>query len=88
MKIHLLPLFLSLFMSSCLTGWTVLQSNVETMPLYPISPAPDELLLLNTYDIYAQKFRGNKEQLFVNLVDSVLMEYLQMSVIVLGLNQK
>ncbi len=70
MHLRLIPLILLL--SSCATGNLVIQSQIKTLPQYPINPAPQKFLLLNTFDVRSQKFRGNKDQLFISLLDSTL----------------
>lgn len=59
---------------SCTAPNRLLSYSVRTNPVYKINPEPQKIILLNTYDIVAKKFRDNKEELFISLTDS-LMEW-------------
>lgn len=46
--------------------------RVKTHPQFEISPKPERILLLNTYNLAIKKFRENKEELFTRFIDSIL----------------
>lgn len=66
--------FLLLFflLSSCATKQLKLNYLTPTVPLYPIQPAPQKIILFNGFDVRAQDYRENKEQLFIEMIDSLL----------------
>lgn len=45
----------------------------KTHPLYKVEPKPQKLLLLNTYNVAAKNYRDNKKELFVRLIDSIMV---------------
>jgi hypothetical protein len=73
MKVYIQAVFLSL-LCSCATNKLIIETSIQTIPQYPITPAPEHFLLANSYDISEQKFRENKEKLFINLTDTILLE--------------
>lgn len=45
----------------------------KTTPKYALDPAPKRILLLHTYDVDSKKYRKNKEELFKQFLDSILV---------------
>src|SRR5689334_4630254 len=72
----LMAILLFFFLGSC-TPERIILSHVQTIPLYPINPAPSQFLVLSTYDVPAQDFRERKEKLFMNLLDTMLSQVTQ-----------
>ena len=66
-----------LCLSSCATQQMMVNYPSGTTPLYPIEPAPQKILLLNHFNVSAQKYRDNKEELFREMIDSLLQETAQ-----------
>lgn len=64
--------FTALLLEACITPYRTVTYMVATRPVYTISPAPQKILLINSCDICAKKFRENKEQLFVSITDDLL----------------
>lgn len=67
---RLLPFLLLL--SSCTATQMMVNYPLKTVPMYTIEPAPQKIIVLNTYDVRVQKYRDNKEALFVEMIDSVM----------------
>ena len=44
----------------------------RTIPIYAVDPPPKKIILLNGYDVAAKKYRDNKEQLFLRLIDTMM----------------
>ena len=44
----------------------------RTIPIYAADPPPQKIILLNNYDVTAKKYRDNKEQLFLQLIDTMM----------------
>lgn len=63
-----------LLLSSCATQQMMLNYPLGTTPLYTIEPAPQKILLINQFNVIAQKYRDNKEELFREMIDSLLEE--------------
>ncbi|MBS4064774.1 MAG: hypothetical protein KGZ74_09455 [Chitinophagaceae bacterium] len=70
-------LLLFLLLSSCGTQQMMVNYPSGTTPLYSLEPAPQKILLLNHFNISAQKYRDNKEELFREMIDSLLQESAQ-----------
>jgi hypothetical protein len=74
-KIGYMPiLIMVLLLDACSIYQPQILSKIRTFPTYPIQPAPDSILLVNTYDIRAENLRDNKEKLFIELIDSTHLE--------------
>ncbi len=63
--------FMVLFLCSCKTG-KMIHFTIRTVPENPISPPPQKILLMNTYDVSPEDYRENKITLFNELLDDVL----------------
>jgi len=63
-----------LFFISCTapTRMTSISYTSETKPLYAVDPPPQKILLLNFYDVTTKKYRDNKEELFQQMIDSMM----------------
>jgi hypothetical protein len=69
------PLLLLTFLfTSCTSSHTFISNDLLTIPYFPIEPAPQGILVLNSLDIPALNYRKNKEELFISLVDSLMNE--------------
>lgn len=66
--------FLILLLSSCASQQMMLNYPSGTTPLYPLEPAPQKILFLNHFNVSAQNYRDNKEELFREMIDSLLQE--------------
>jgi hypothetical protein len=66
--------FIVLLLSSCASQQAMISYTTPTVPLYPLEPAPQKVILLNSYSVQAQKYRDNKEALFIQMIDSLLEE--------------
>lgn len=62
----------ALLFCSCTFSRLAISYTALTIPLYKLDSAPEKFLLLNTYDIAAQKYRNNKEALFISLTDELM----------------
>lgn len=67
-----LALLYMLFGVACTTPNRIIAFTAKTKPVYSIDPLPQKLLLLNTNDIVAKKYRDNKEELFISLTDNLM----------------
>lgn len=67
-------IFILLLLSSCAAKQVMISYTTPTVPLYPLEPAPQKVILLNSYSVQAQKYRDNKEALFMQIIDSLLQE--------------
>ncbi|MBK9105514.1 MAG: hypothetical protein IPL92_13345 [Saprospiraceae bacterium] len=65
--------FLLVF-QSCMVTKPQIASEIRTFPTYPIQPAPELVLLINTFDVPGEHLRDSKQELFVLLIDSTLVE--------------
>ena len=63
-----------LLLSSCASQQVMISYTTPTVPLYALEPAPQKIILFNSYSIQAQKYRDNKEALFIQMIDSLLQE--------------
>ncbi len=61
-----------LLLISCMAPNRTISYTVSTKPVYPVDPPPQKILLLNTYDIVSKKYRDNKEELFISLINSLM----------------
>lgn len=71
---YTLLVILVLLLSACTVSRLQILSDIKTFPTYPIQHPPELILLLSTYDIKEENLRDNKEELFIELVDSTLQE--------------
>jgi hypothetical protein len=62
---------LALFVS-CTASNKIISYSAQTIPVYTVNPPPQKIILLNTYNVEAKKFRDNKEELFLQLIDSLM----------------
>lgn len=60
-----------LFASACSLP-TVLQNTIITHPPHPVVPAPEKLVVANLFDVKAQNYRDNKDELFVKLIEETM----------------
>lgn len=63
---------LAVFFSACTAPTRLLNYSAKTSPVYPLETIPEKILILNTYDIAAKKFRDNKEELFISLTNDLM----------------
>ena len=61
-----------LFLISCKAPTKTISYTTSTKPLYAIEPQPQKIILLSVYDIAAKKYRDNKEELFQELIDTMM----------------
>jgi len=62
---------ISICLGSCVTVHTV-RTGVPITPIHQVNP--ERFVLLNTYDVAAEKYRTNKEQFFMVLLDKALLD--------------
>lgn len=60
-----------LFASACSLP-TVLQNTIITYPPHPVVPVPEKLVVANLFDVKAQNYRDNKNELFVKLIEETV----------------
>jgi len=68
---HLAVCFLVLLVS-CTAPKNMISYTSHTIPIYAVDPPPQKIILLNNYDVAAKKYRDNKEQLFLQLIDTMM----------------
>lgn len=71
---HYRLLIILLLLSSCASQQVMIQYPTQTVPMYTLEPAPQKIILLNSYSVSSQKYRENKEALFTEMIDSLLQE--------------
>ena len=64
--------FCLLLLVSCTAPNKIISYSAQTIPIYTVDPPPQKIILLNTYNVAAKKFRDNKEELFLRLIDSLM----------------
>ena len=68
-------LFILLAFASCATPTPMmLNYPLEHKAAYRWSKPPTKFLVLNTFDVKAQRYRANKEELFVRILDSMVLQ--------------
>ena len=61
-----------LFFISCTAPTRLISYTSRTLPIYVVDPPPQKIILLNTYNIAEKKYRDNKEELFLQLIDIMM----------------
>ena len=61
-----------LLLVSCTAPNSMISYTSRTIPVYAVDPQPQKIILLNNYDVAARKYRDNKEQLFLQLIDTMM----------------
>ncbi len=61
-----------LFFISCTAPTKIISYTSRTRPLYAVEPQPEKIILLSDYNIAAKKYRDNKEELFQQLIDTMM----------------
>lgn len=61
-----------LFFISCTAPTRMISYTSGTKPIYAVEPAPQKIILLSVYDLPAKKYRDNKEELFQQLIDTMM----------------
>ena len=69
---HHLAICFLLLLASCSAPKNMISYTSRTMPVYAVDPQPQKIVLLNSYDVAAKKYRDNKEQLFIQLIDTMM----------------
>lgn len=67
-------LLMLLFLSACRPAALMITYPVTTAPLQPLQPAPQKVLVLNTFDAATYQQRKNKESLVAGVTDSLLTQ--------------
>ena len=67
-----LATFALLFFISCTAPTKMISYTSGTKPIYAVEPAPQKIILLSVYNIAAKKYRDNKEELFQQLIDTMM----------------
>ena len=67
-----LPLCFILFLLSCTAPNKIISYSSRTMPVYSVDPPPQKIILLNNFNVAAKKYRDNKEELFLQLIDTMM----------------
>ena len=61
-----------LLLVSCTAPKNIISYTSRTAPIYAVDPPPQKIILLNNYNVSAKKYRDNKEQLFLQLIDTMM----------------
>jgi hypothetical protein len=61
-------------LSSCSTSQSYILNDLVTIPVYPLEHSPQRILVMNTFDVSAKSYRQPKEELFIRLIDSVMVQ--------------
>lgn len=69
---HHLAIFFLLLLTSCSAPKNIITYTSRTIPIYAVEPPPQKIILLNSYNVAAKKYRDNKEQLFLQLIDTMM----------------
>ena len=69
---HHLAIFFLLLLTSCSAPKNIISYTSRTIPIYAVEPPPQKIILLNSYNVAAKKYRDNKEQLFLQLIDTMM----------------
>ena len=69
---HHLAICFLLLLASCTTPKNIISYTSSTIPIYAVDPPPQKIILLNNYDVASKKYRDNKEQLFLQLIDTMM----------------
>jgi len=69
---HHLAICFLLVLVSCTAPKNIISYTSRTIPIYAVDPPPQKIILLNNYDVASKKYRDNKEQLFQQLIDTMM----------------
>ncbi len=69
---HHLAICFLLLLISCTAPKNIISYTSRTAPIYEVAPPPKKIILLNGYNVGAKKYRDNKEQLFLQLIDTMM----------------
>ena len=69
---HHLAICFILLLASCTAPKNIISYTSRTIPIYVVEPPPQKIILLNNYNVAAKKYRDNKEQLFLQLIDTMM----------------
>ena len=69
---HHLAICFLLLLASCTAPKNIISYTSRTIPIYSVDPPPQKIILLNNYDVASKKYRDNKEQLFLRLIDTMM----------------
>jgi len=69
---HHLAICFLLLLVSCTAPKNIISYTSRTIPIYSVDPPPQKIILLNNYDVASKKYRDNKEQLFLQLIDTMM----------------
>ena len=69
---HHLAICSLLLLVSCSAPKNIISYKSRTIPIYSVDPPPKKIILLNNYDVASKKYRDNKEQLFLRLIDTMM----------------
>ena len=69
---HHLAICFLLLLASCSAPKNIISYTSRTIPIYAVDPPPQKIILLNNYDVASKKYRDNKEQLFLQLIDTMM----------------
>ena len=69
---HHLAICFLLLLVSCTAPKNIISYKSRTIPIYSVDPPPKKIILLNNYDVASKKYRDNKEQLFLRLIDTMM----------------
>lgn len=61
-----------LLLISCTVPYRIISYSSRTTPIYVVDPPPQKILLLNIYNVAGKKYRDNKEELFLQLIDNLM----------------
>ena len=64
--------FCLLLLVSCNASNRIISYTIPTKPVYVLTHPPQKILLLNIYNVAKEKYRDNKEELFVQFIDTMM----------------
>jgi hypothetical protein len=67
-----IALFCMVMIAACTAPTRFISFTARTRPVYTFNPEPEKILLLNNVDIVSKKYRDNKEELFIALINEMM----------------
>jgi len=71
-KHHFLSWLVPAMLVSACSMPAALQNSIITYPPHPVVPVPEKLVVANLFDVSAQNYRDNKDELFVKLIEETM----------------
>jgi len=67
-----IALFCIVMITACTAPTRFISFTARTRPVYTFNPEPEKILLLNNVDVVSKKYRDNKEELFIALINEMM----------------